>query len=277
MTNEEQAEGVTTPVEGEPTLQDSPPEHEAPVENVQDDSPASEQATQEPAEEHLQADQEAKPTRAERRVHQLLDKLKERGAERVPGTQQYQPSNDGPPFADAPWNQPHESVWQPGAELTPEQIDQELNRRAAAIAELQTRRILQENEQAQQYRQTVTSFTSDLESVSTAPEFSDKGFEKAFIKLYEKLNFENGQFVPRATPSEIYNDLKEAREAGQLEGAKKTNATIAQQAASQAVAPSSGASEQAASDLDEIRHQAVATGSTEAWAEYLKRRSPLKK
>jgi len=276
MNNEEQAEELNTPMEGEPTPQESPTEEQAPVETEQTETPAGEDVTQDNTEEPLQAE-EVKPTRAERRVHQLLDKLKERGAEQQQGTPQYQPSQDGAPFANAPWNaQQAESLWQPGAELTPQEIDQELNRRAAAIAELQTRRILQEQEQQQQYRSTVTSYTNDLESVSSAPEFEDKGFEKAFIKLYEKLNFENGQFVPRATPSEIYNDLKSAREAGQLEGAKKTNATIAQQAASQAIAPSVGNTDTGASELDAIRHQAVVTGSTEAWAEYLKRRSPMK-
>lgn len=274
MTNEEQAEGVITPTEGEPTLQESPPEQQAPVENVSDESPASDTSPQEPTAEPLQAEAEKKPTRAEKRVHQLLDKLRERGAEQ-PATPQYQGSNDQP-FANAPWNNTNESLWQPGAELTPQEIEAELNRRAASIAELQTRRILQDHERAQTYRQTVTSYTSDLEQISQAAEFTDKGFEKAFIKLYEKLNFENGQFVPRATPSEIYQDLKDAREAGQMAGAKKTSATIAQQAANQAIAPSVGSTDRESSELDAIRAEALTTGSTEAWAAYLKRRSPMK-
>lgn len=240
MNNEEQAEEVAPPQDGEPTVQDSPSEEQAPVEDAREAEPASPEDTPESTEEPLQPETEdKKPTRAERRVHQLLDKLKERPTEPRPGTPQYQPSHDGPPFADAPWNaQTDTSMWQQDREYTPQEIEAEVNRRAATAAELQTRRVLQEYEQRQQYNQSVNHYTNDLEQVATNPEFSDKGFETAFIKLYERLNFENGQFVPRATPREIYNDLREARESGRTSGQREVTTKLAQQAAQQAVTPS---------------------------------------
>lgn len=282
MNQEEQAVVEETPAAGNDASEVSPTEaqetqtpEQAPTEGSEDPEPASTGDAPQP--------EEKKSTRAERRVHQLLGKLQGKDEGQVQPEAQRSQTNtvsdvlglgQTPPW----WQQQQEqsSLFQPGTEVSPEQLEQEINRRAATAAELQLRRILSERDQQHEYKARVQDYTGDLERViAEAPEFNDdqdREFEKRFVDLYESLNFDNGQFAPRKKASAIYESLLSVRNSGRTSGQKETTARMAESQAQQAIAPTGGTSDKQSSELDTLRENALESGSDEAWAAYLKRK-----
>jgi hypothetical protein len=234
------------------------------------------------------AEVQERPTRSEKRIHQLLEKLQDKQGNDQQIVDQPNAVSDVLGQGQMPpwWNQGQQtqSIFQPGTELTPEQLENEINRRAASVAELQTRRVLAENAESTKYLGTVKEFTEDLESlIKEAPEFADdydKKFDKDFVDLYNGINYDQaGKFTGKMKASDIYAKLHSQSESGRTQGQAETSLKMAELAGNQAVAPSKGTRGPVDAETQDLFDKARRSGgNTQSWAEYLKKKvSPPQK
>jgi len=254
----------------------SPTETKAPVAEAEEKESRTEEAPVKEEAEVKAEPAEKRPSRAEKRIHKLIDKLKAVStAQETGGIQQPQPSTVSAPVAGLPW--------QPGEEVAPEQLEQELTARAAQLSELATKKVISEYEQ----KQRVEKFAGELEQLQReAPELKrgegyDKDFDEKLSDLIVAVNSdERGGFVYKKSPREIYEALKavygKARTKGQAESTAKMAKTIAEGA----VTPGAGKTySRRDTEAEALFAEAAESGSVEKWAEYLKRTvlSPKKK
>lgn len=197
---------------------------EAPV--VEDQTPVEEATEQpEPASESQQ--QPPRPTRAEKRLSQLLERNRQ------------QPARDS--FSEYANSLPAVAPSEDGS-ITQDQLQQ-------LIAQ-ETAKNLSLAREMDTYHATVNEFTNEVESVGTQLDTDFKDNPKLAEKLngiltemIEKANVRynsQGQqvLVPSIKPSAIYGQLKEALQLAQGMGTEKANANLAQQIADSAVTPS---------------------------------------
>jgi len=244
---------------GEEASVDSPteaegrePEAKATLEVESDAAETEGEATPEETKAETVSKEGKKPTRAERRIQQLLDKLKEAKAspEKIQGGQARSAPQantvseilgvEGKP----PWQQT-ESVFKPGEEVSLDQIETELNRRAALLAELKAKQAVEQYRQQDRLEKSVEEFTSELEKLTKeVPELNpdsaeyDPELDKRLSDLIVAVNSdEKGQFVPKKKPSEIYEAIRGAMEKAKTKGQVETTAKMAKSMAEAAVSP----------------------------------------
>ena len=269
---------------GEGASVESPTETKAPAAEVEEkesrteEAPAAEASAEAKGEAEVKTEPaEKRPSRAEKRIHKLIDKLKAASAaQETGGIQPPQPTAaSGLEAGGLPW--------QPGQEVTPEELEQELAARAAQLSELTTRKVISEYERKQQ----IEKFAGELEQLQReAPELAkgegyDKDFDEKLSDLIVAVNSdEKGGFVYKKSPREIYEALKavygKARTKGQAESTAKMAKTIAEGA----VTPGAGKTySRRDTEAEALFAEAAESGSVEKWAEYLKRTvlSPKKK
>lgn len=288
--DEEEKKAVSTDLgadAGEETGVVSPTEEEQPqtLSDSDEETSQSQLSTNAEDSEDKSAGEDNRPSRAERRVHQLLGKLKgagQAGREQegglVPQTAADSRSREQLP----PWmkEETHrESIFKPGTEVSPEELEQELNRRAVQIADLKVREHLSAFEQRQQLTRVIEEHSLDLERLQEeAKEFDDPTFDKAFTDLYQSINTDgNGRFVAKKKPREVYQLLKEQREVARTKGQSESAVKMAESMGRSAVSPQAGGQDRADSKLEASRQQAMREGTTESWAAYLKQLNRLEK
>jgi len=239
---------VDSPTKGEGVKAPEPkatPESEAEVKETKEAATSAESKTE--AEEE---GGKKKSTRTERRIRQLIEKLKETGAKaETYGEAQQQPQSEAVSEilgigTQPPW-QKGSSILQPGAEVSVEELQAELNRRAAAIAELKARQVVEQTRQKERFEKAVNEFAGELEKLSRevpelnpdSPEY-DKDLDKKFAELIAEVNSdERGRFLPKKKPSELWEVIKVAREKAKTKGQAETTAKMAKSMAEAAVSP----------------------------------------
>lgn len=295
MADEEKAvEGQNTAPQGGDDTASSSPEAE---QTASESEEVSQEDTARPAEESEEAPKEEEapekkekeePTRAERRINDLIGKLKsveERAGEAgdVKKKDAAREAQDSLGRGQIPpWMQQQgQSIFEPGKEYTPEELENVITQRASQIAEQKVRQVLEGEKTREQQYNTLKTYTEDLESLKReAPELNedsdsyDEEFDKALSKMIVDVNSnEQGAFVPKRTPREIYSSLKTAIDRARTDGQKNASAKMAESASKAAVPPSAGDVERSDDELEALRREAIDSGgSTEVWAEYLKRR-----
>lgn len=271
---------VASPAEAEEA---KAPEAQATPEAEAEAKATEEAATSGETEAEAKAAEGKRPTRAERRIQNLIAKLREvKAATEQEGGEKPQADTvsdilgiEGQP----PW-QGEQSPFKPGEEIPVEKLEAELNRRAAALAELKAKQVLNQFKQQERITRAVDEFAGELERLTRevpelnpdAPEY-DPELDKKFSDLVVAVNSdEKGQFLPKKKPSEIFEALKAAMEKARTRGQAETTAKMVKSMANAAVTPTAGATGRKDYDLEESFRKAQQTGSTDDWAEYLKKR-----
>ncbi len=261
MENEELQQAVQT--ESVPTEDTTRPvsTEEAPsvADTLRDAVTESEPST--PSNQEGGVDTERKPSRAERRVESLVDKLKQTG----------QQTNDPSQiFGNDPIFTPEEIE---SGSFDPGLLQQRLEQREQRVQQQATSQALA----AIDYRASINDHLSDIDSVKKEMG-DDPVIDKLVARQYEALNHQTDPrtgakvFVPTVKMSELYKELKEAVEAKSNAKAADMQARVNAQADDQAVpvsvlnAPSTDLEGQATLD------KALKTGTTEDWAAVLKRK-----
>ena len=247
---------VETPVVEE-TNETPQVETETTQEEVTNEAPA------EPSEEQPKEldSVDKKPTRSEKRVHQLLNKLKDKGEPQ---------SNDVfgqnmPPW----WN--NTQPLDPNREYTLEELNAIQEQKSAQKAYTATQIAIAQERQRNQFISNVEKYQSELEEVAKSPEFSSKDFDSRFTELYNSINMdETGNFKPKKSPKEIYQILKGTAEMGANRGMMEASKSMAQTIANAAVTPTASRAEDPNAKSRELFNEARNNGSTDAWAAYLK-------
>lgn len=211
-----------------------------------------------------------KPTRSDRRVQQLLGKLKgisqaEKQGD-VPQSGAERPKSDRLPWED----EPQGLKFEPGREYTPDELDAELNRRAAEIARKEVHTVLSQN----RIQQSANEYASELESLQReAPELKDGLVDERFSELLVNLNSDaNGNFVPRYSPKQIYDKyIRPVASSAATKASAETKVKLVESRESSAVTPGSGKTHSTSYEAENLFHEASRTGSTEDWSRYLKK------
>lgn len=169
---------------------------------------------------------EQRPSRAERRINQLTEKLK---AKDEPQKQAELP----------PWLQQQQQPTLEG-EVTAEQLQQFIASQAQNMTRLELERYKQELSQQRQRE----DFGRDIEQlVKENPELDpnsdqyDADLDNALQELFESSNdLQTGRLNKKA--SDIFKAIKNVRQKERDKGSKETTASMAEKLAEQAVAPS---------------------------------------
>jgi len=211
------------------TSQDTPPAQESNSQTSDDASQEQNQSESEEQSQHSsenpegnQEDQEeqSKPTRAERRVGQLLEKLKTAGQQTYQGPAPLKPQTPKPPSFISP-EEREEGALDPDAfEKRAQQAVQ-----AAVDAALQNERQKAQLEAINnEFRSAVKEHEVDIAGVKDIPPH----IEKLALRQYEVLNSAfnpmtgKKEFVPAVKFSEIVNEITKDLE-GVIEGAELAN------------------------------------------------------
>ena len=269
---DEVTQAVTEAPEQAPGAEASPASEveaasQQPQEPVTTQEPQAPEAEQASGEEKLQSSTEGKkkPSRAQRRIQSLIQKLKEKD----------KPSEGFSPVE----SQVAQQVV--GPDLTP---DEEGFVDINAVKEAAKQEAIREMMAVIQHREAAKEHITDIEQTLKAPELDPKSdkydpdLDKLIAEEYEKVNKivdpYTGQevFVPREKMSDIYKRVKRVldkyRSQGEQEGAEK----VQKQQGVTAVSPSTSAKpDSEAYETQALFEKARQSGDTETWAEYLKR------
>jgi hypothetical protein len=255
---------------GEETSVSSPEEKKATLE------PEAEVEAQTATAEREEAETKGKegPTRSEKRVQQLLGKLKAVGQQAGQGYGEPLRSQPGAvsPYGEAarfPWEQ--ESDFVPGREYTVDELNQIVDSRVqSAIAQ---------KDKVDQVRRSVEGYADEIEWLSReAPELKDPEFDEKLSRLIVEINSdERGGFLPKMSPKEIYENLKGFMSKARTEGEVEASARLHESGEQGAVAPGSGRVSSRDYEEETLYRRAMDTGSTEDWANLIKRRIFSKK
>lgn len=207
-------------------------QEETSEEPEQEAQPDSEDSVEEPDQQD-----NPKPTRAERRIRQLSNTLKEIG-------------NHQPQQAQQEYQQPQpEEIDLSGeTELTWDQLNQYVDQRAEKkLQEYQQRQTLEQ--QVSQYKQTALDYASDLEQLEkTIPELNpesdrfNKQLADTFDKYWQNMNFSPDRtgkpvFTPKVKASDYWSDFKKLIEAGKTTGQAEATASMAKSMAEAPIGP----------------------------------------
>lgn len=234
-------EDSQVPAENENVAEDSnvttsPVEEPNTSEPNETDGETEQAPVSEPVAEDTQTESDRKPTRAERRIRQLSDKVKE-----LEGSSRSIPSYVQPPQVQV----------EPGAEYTQEDYQQHVAQAAQGVALPEIERLRTEFETKEATR----NFDYDLELVSKEPELDDTGgnfipeLEQAITDEYQEKAFKvagvdpvSGQVRYKVDPSVRLADITKkhlnvARAAARKSSAA-TQAAVAESADTNAIKPS---------------------------------------
>jgi hypothetical protein len=198
---------------------------------------------------------EARPSRVQRRIGDLVTKLKK-------ATTQKQEQEFIPPFNYPGYGQEQGLPIDPTTgEVDLEQLNRAVEQRAATIAELQTKKIISEVQKEANYRQAVQDWVNDLEkTIQESPELDSKSsqynakLDSALQEVVEKANFaEDGRLIPKLKVSEIWKNFKEALELEKSKAQGEVTVGLAKQIAEEAIRPSGEARQTySTSDLQQL-------------------------
>jgi chemotaxis protein histidine kinase CheA len=190
---------------------------------------------------------ERRPNRAERRIHQLTHKLKERTS----------PNNADPAREDSPretgselpWKQTEERPEQDYVELDPKKLDEMITRRAEEVIEAR--------EKAAEQRQQAKGWLSDYEeTVKKNPELdpTSENYNQELDDLLTEI-VSNPDGTPKfgVKVSEALGKLRKTLTSAKKQGAKNASLKLAKQAEEGALAPGSSEGESHEYGEDEIR------------------------
>lgn len=232
QTAPESSQVSTSQVEDQETavVEDQPDSGDVIEQDQEDITPESEtQTDNEPTkkeEGQQQGKEERKPTRAERRLHQLLDKGKPEShlAELLNSIPDPQPDENGL--------------------YTPEQV-----RQMAAVEAVRT---IQLDREIQEYRAEAEDFVSEIEEVGEqilqdfkdSPELAKRinGILTKQLRAANLRTDERGRqfLVPTQKPRQLYKEIKEALDLTNSQGTERATAELAKQIAEGAVTPTAG-------------------------------------
>lgn len=199
---------VETPQATPPAQGSNPPVDDEVIETSEvesEEQPAQTSENQDGNPEDQAEKQEVKPTRSERRIGQLLNKLKESGKTEV------QPSNQRPGE-------------DPGSLFTPEELEEgvvdpeSLDKRISDRINSGIQQALQkekENQEMAKVRQEFNNAAKEHESDLEGVKDLDPSIEKLAVQQYNALNFQYNpitgkqMFVPAVKFSEIVNKINE--------------------------------------------------------------------
>lgn len=187
----------------------------------------SEQEQVEAPDTETQSESERKPTRAERRIRDLVEenkRLKEQ-------SNQFSPQDQSLQFPQ----------YEPGEEIQPERLQQDVVQTANAIAQLQTQNQIQQFEAR-------TNLDKDVEVLPAKfPELDENSpnynpvLEEKISEAYKARAFKNGQLDPSVRLADVAQDFIDvARAAAKQSSADMRNA-VAKQADETAVRPTTSA------------------------------------
>ncbi len=206
-------------------------------------------------------DTERKPTRIERRNADLVDKLKQ-------ATQ----SRETPDvYGNEPIFTPEEIE---SGSFDPAALQQRLENKMAQNAQVVERQVMARLE----YNNQVNQHLADIDSVQKELG-EDPILDKLVAKQYEALNNQTDPrtgtkiFVPQVKMSEIYKELKEALDKKTVAATANVQARVNESANNQAV-PVSVSNSTSSTDMESqaTLEKALQTGTTEDWAEVLKKK-----
>jgi len=238
---------------------------------VQEETQAPDQEQEEIQEQESVAEptqQEKKPTRAERRVQQLLEKMK---AQKSQG--------EYPDLASA--NTQDEPLISPDdyeSGIDPAALEQRIKAREQRNLQASTQNIKQQLKAEFAYEQAAKDHEADLESVSQSEDIKkNPALERMAVRLYEKENYlvdpRTGQtfFNPVIKLSEalkiVKQDLAEATGVALADVQVKAN----ENRETGALSPSQGASS-SDSEYTQALDNAIQKGDDQSWAEVFKKR-----
>lgn len=247
------------------------PQPEAKADESQADSTESSAAETSPVESEEKAEEvnnsaeEKKPTRRDRRIHKLIDKLK--------GKDQEQMSEDD--YAKALGINPNDPL------IKPEEIQtgidpEELNRRQRAKELLIERRAKNAAVAEIEYKSNVKDHLADAEETLKKLE-GDDILDEIVADQYSALNYQTdpytGQkyFVPRVKMSEIYAKQQRILDAKIAKAQSETSVKLAQQSQESVVRPSATGESGRDHDIEASYNEAKDSESIEKWAAYLKK------
>lgn len=211
-----------------------------------------------------------KPTRSEKRIQQLLDKLKTVGqqAEQTGG---YYPPADAVSKKGEETRFPWEEQLVPGREYTVDELQ--------GIIRSEVQKGVSQYDRQSKVKTAVGKFAEEMEwLVREAPELKDSSFDERLSELIVKINSDElGRFVPKMAPKEIYNNLRGFMDKARVEGSTEASASLHESREQGAVAPGSGKTAHRDYEEEALFNRAVETGSTEDWANLIKRRQFGKK
>lgn len=263
MKDDKKAEEVKPSNAEEEVSVSTPEETKATSEGVVEEEVKSE-ATEETKSETKA--EEVKPTRQEKRIQQLLGKLKEVGQQTE---QQYGESLKTPSKADSQSSEettlPWETEFVPGREYSVQELEQ--------IVGNKVRQQLSEKDKVDRIQSSVKEFADDIEWLSReAQEVKDPDFDERLSELIIKINSdEKGNFVPKMRPKEIYENLKGFMDKAKVEGTVEASAKLHESQEQGAVAPGSGKTQSKDYEGEALLEQAQETGTNEDWAKVLKK------
>lgn len=190
------------PAQNEPVAPASDPAASPPAESQEPAAPAETPSEEQPERAQTEQPEEApRPSRAEKRIKQLTEQVKQA----TPQNQQYGQQQQSPQFPK----------YEPGAEIPAEQLERDVVQTASAIAELQVQRQLAQ-------RDAVHNFERDTDSIPTkyaelnpdSPSYTPE-LDEAIAQEYQAQAFrvigynQQGQPVTQLDPSVRLSDIAE--------------------------------------------------------------------
>lgn len=201
---------------------------------------------------------EPRVTRGQKRIQELVGKLKEVQREPLYGGQQTTPVQTGQ--AGLPWETSAQSnPFEGMTELDPQQLDAHISDRARTMAQLE----VMQWKQQEAFKASVHDFASDAEKTAQAiqDEFRDspeiaEHLTESLASMVQKFNVDqNGQFVPRYKASELLQELKKPLEVARVRGQAQASATLAIQADEGALRPGSSSQKNTSASIEELRKE----------------------
>lgn len=234
------------------TVKEAPQDTSPEQKPVEADQPKQEEAKKEAPKE------EKKPTRSERRVHQLLDKLKDQKGQEA--------QNQTPPWLDEA-RKPLIDPQMAENGIDPNVLEQRFEAKRIADRELIKRELTAQSQRESAIKDHLSDVEKTQELLKDDPEFDELVAEQYDIANTDPF----GNFIPRVKMSDIYNKMKKILDKKTVSAQADVSAKLAVQAEQTALQPSKGQSTKDYED-DALFNEAKDSGSTEKWAEVLKRR-----
>ena len=254
--------------ETENEVSDTSEETSSPEVQEQDqESDQTQEETQEQPEAEQPTAQEKKPTRAERRVQQLLEKMKAQKS-----------SGDFPQVDSSQQDEPLISPDEYESGIDPIVLEQRARNREQQRVAQSTQSIKQQLKAELAFERATQEHEADLESVSQSEDIKkNPALERMAVRLYEKENYlvdpRSGQtyFNPVIKLSEaleiVKKDLAEATGTAMAEAQVKANSNRE----TSALTPSQDASS-SDDDYTQALEKARKSGDDQSWADVLKKR-----
>ncbi len=206
-------------------------------EQTSDNTETVETPSAEESSEETEVEPERKPTRAERRIRDLVEenkRLKE------------QPSQQFPQYQQPP-NMP---LVNPGEELTPEQYQQHVVQAADTIAQLRTQQQLEQFKAEANLDRDVEILPKEYPELDeTSPDFNPVLIEK-IESAFKARAFNNGALNPNVRLSDVAKDYVEVARAAAKQSTTELKNSVARTADTTAIRPGGAVrQEKSASDM----------------------------